>query len=1010
MMNRRALNVFYRRHNFTLAFIIIGAVVVGIGAFVVRDMRRSNQEVRHMYSDLVQDFDSTVELQYQTQESRRSMLYALTTTDSNRQLDYADQSRAAEAQVQELIEEAKKVASSASEAEATSNLEREWAVYLKIRDEVIGEILEGSIDAAIQRDLREGVPAFDRVRAALQALMQVQKEDAQHSVASVETSSNSSLLKLITISCLTLLLAGIAVKTIQKSKMLQVVRNNEQRFRSLIENSSDAIALFNKYGTVLYASPSTPQVLGYSPEELTASNVLEIIHADDRELVAERLRQALKQPRVGIDVLARARHKDGSWRWIEGSLTNLLDEPSVGAVVDNYRDVTERKRVDEEKAKLIVQIEDQRQRLNTIITSVPGMVWEAWGQPDVASQHTNFASDYVERLVGYSVDEWCTTPNMWLSIVHPDDRERAAREMGANYASGKGGTIEFRWITKEGDVIWVTTQYVIATDTDGTPIGVRGVTTNIDERKRAEEEQRRLQDERNQLLEQLQLQIDVMPLAFVISDTNYRTTSWNPAAERMFGFTKEEILGNAGYQLIVSAAARPYVEEVFGRIASGESISTLASENITKDGKTILCDWFAAPLKSANGSCIGIMAMAQDVTERKQGEVTRARLEAQLRQSQKMEAIGTLAGGIAHDFNNILAAIIGYCELALMDLPGDSKTTTRLNEVLKAGNRAKELVRQILTFSRQAEHDLKPIKVQPIIEEALKLLRASLPSSIDIRQNIEPAAPSILGDPTEIHQVVMNLGTNAWHAIKERDGVLEVRLTSLEIDTDFAAAHDLKPGPHIHLSVSDSGCGMDRATVERIFEPFFTTKPPGSGTGLGLAVVHGVIKKHGGAITVYSEPAKGTIFNLYWPVHDRDVAPAMPRPNVIPRGAGERILFVDDEESLASLGKSMLERLGYRVTTEISSVKALKLFAGQPGGFDLVITDQTMPNMSGVDLAKALLEIRPELPVILATGYSTAINPEKAHALGIRELLLKPNTAQSLGEAIRRALGQNGKE
>jgi PAS domain S-box-containing protein len=869
-MNRSALKVFYRRHNFTLAFIIIGAVVVGVGAFVVRDMRRSNQEVRHMYSDLVQDFDSTVELQYQTQEARRSMLYALTTTDSNRQLDYADQSRAAEAHVHGLIEEAKKVASSASEAEATSNLEREWAVYLKIRDEVIAQILEGSIDAAIQRDLREGVPAFDRVRAALQALMQVQKEDAQHSVASVETSSNSSLLKLITISFLTLLLAGIAVKTIQKSKMLQVVRNNEQRFRSLIENSSDAIALFNKYGTVLYASPSTPQVLGYSPEELTASNVLEIIHADDRELVAERLRQALKQPRVGIDVLARARHKDGSWRWIEGSLTNLLDEPSVGAVVDNYRDVTER--------------------------------------------------------------------------------------------------------------------------------------------KRAEEEQRRLQDERNQLLEQLQLQIDVMPLAFVISDTNYRTTSWNPAAERMFGFTKEEILGNAGYQLIVSAEARPFVEEIFGRIAGGESISTLASENITRDGKTILCDWFAAPLKSADGSCIGIMAMAQDVTERKQGEVTRARLEAQLRQSQKMEAIGTLAGGIAHDFNNILAAIIGYCELALMDLPGDSKTTTRLNEVLKAGNRAKELVKQILTFSRQAEHDLKPLKVQPIIEEALKLLRASLPSSIEIRQDIEATAPSILGDPTEIHQVVMNLGTNAWHAIKERDGVLEVRLTSLEIDTDFAAAHDLQPGPHIHLSVSDSGCGMDRATVERIFEPFFTTKPPGSGTGLGLAVVHGVIKKHGGAITVYSEPAKGTIFNLYWPVHDHDVAPAMPRPNVIPRGNGERILFVDDEESLASLGKSMLERMGYCVTTEISSVKALKLFSGQPSGFDLVITDQTMPNMSGVDLAKALIEIRPELPVILATGYSTAINPEKAQALGIRELLLKPNTAQSLGEAIRRALGQNRKE
>jgi PAS domain S-box-containing protein len=735
-MNLSALNAFYRRHGFSLAFILIGVIVVVVGALVVRDMRRSNLEVRHMYSDLVQDLDSTVELQYQTQEARRSMLYALTTTDSNRQVDYADQSRAADARVHELIDEAKKVASSVREAEATNKVDRDWAVYLKVRDEVIAEILEGSSEVAVQQDLREGVPAFDQVRDALRALNQVQKEGAQQSVALVETSSNRSLLKLIAILCLMQLLAGIAVKTVQKGQMLQVVQDKEQRFRSLIENSSDAIALFNEHGTILYASPSTPKVLGYTPEAITASNVLEIIHADDRKLVVARLNAALKKPRVGIEVLARARHKDGSWRWIEGTLTNLLDEPSIGAVVDNYR----------------------------------------------------------------------------------------------------------------------------------------------------------------------------------------------------------------------------------------------------------------------------------DVTERKQTEVERARLEGQLRQSQKMEAVGTLAGGIAHDFNNILGAIIGYSELALMDLAEDSTAARRVSEVLNAGNRAKDLVKQILTFSRQEEHERKPLRLQPIIGEALKLLRASLPSSIEIRQNIDAAASSILGDSTQIHQVLMNLCTNAWHAMDEHGGLLELALTTVQVDIDFANAHpDLKPGPHVRLVVSDTGKGMDRATVERIFEPFFTTKPPGSGTGLGLAVVHGIIKQFGGLISVYSEVGKGTTFNIYLPAHDRDAPPVL-TSTLVPRGNGEHILFVDDEESLASLGKSMLERLGYRVTTEISSVKALKIFSAQPLDFDLVITDQTMPQLSGTEFAKMLLEIQPQLPVILSTGYSTAINPEKARAMGIREFLSKPNTAQALGEAIQRALSVGRKE
>ena len=411
-----------------------------------------------------------------------------------------------------------------------------------------------------------------------------------------------------------------------------------------------------------------------------------------------------------------------------------------------------------------------------------------------------------------------------------------------------------------------------------------------------------------------------------------------------------------------------------------------------------------------NNHLVRAWGIHREITERKQAGAMQAKLEAQLRQAQKMEAIGTLAGGIAHDFNNILGAIIGYTELAVLDLAEEAPSRANLAEVLKAGNRAKALVRQILSFSRQEEHERKPIQLQPVIEEALKLLRATLPSTIEIRATLDPRSSMILGDLTQIHQVMMNLGTNASHAMSEHGGTLEVNLTSIDVDSIFAQTHtDLEPGRYLRLMVSDTGCGIDSSALDRIFEPFFTTKAPGAGTGLGLAVVHGVVKRHQGAISVYSEQGKGTTFNVYLPVHKVEDQQVVDEPKAIVIGNGERILFVDDEAPLAALGKSMLERLGYRVTAHTDSLQALNTFSAQANDFDLVITDQTMPSLSGAELAKLMLKIRPDLPVILATGYSTTINPEKAKSIGIRELLLKPNTTQTLGEAIRRALGPNGK-
>ena len=387
------------------------------------------------------------------------------------------------------------------------------------------------------------------------------------------------------------------------------------------------------------------------------------------------------------------------------------------------------------------------------------------------------------------------------------------------------------------------------------------------------------------------------------------------------------------------------------------------------------------------------------------------RKQQRSQQAQKMESIGTLAGGIAHDFNNILAAILGYSEFAAADLQGDHRVHSHLVEVLKAAGRARELVKQILTFSRQREPDRKLIEVGPILDEALNLLRASLPSTIEIIREIDPRVPSLLGDAVRIHQVMMNLGTNAMHAMSERGGILRVKLVGLDIDADAVQTHaDLHEGKYLRLSVSDTGSGIDPQTLERIFEPFFTTKGPGEGTGLGLATVYGIVKDHEGAISVDSQSGNGTTFNIYFPVHEGEVPESVIQSGEIPEGRGQQIMFVDDEAALALLGKERLERLGYKVTTHTSSVAALKAFHACPTQFDLVITDYTMPHLNGADLAINMLNVRPELAVIMLTGYSSTMNLERTTSIGIRELLIKPTTAQSIGEAVNRALAKKKEE
>jgi signal transduction histidine kinase/ActR/RegA family two-component response regulator len=403
--------------------------------------------------------------------------------------------------------------------------------------------------------------------------------------------------------------------------------------------------------------------------------------------------------------------------------------------------------------------------------------------------------------------------------------------------------------------------------------------------------------------------------------------------------------------------------------------------------------------------------LLQEIAERQQAQASQKKLEKQLQQVRKMEAIGTLAGGIAHDFNNILTSIIGYTELIEYSFQrGDplqkSDVLKDLDQIHKAGMRAKELVNQILAFSRQQDYQAIPLQIHIVIREALKFLKASIPKSIEIREKIVDHDTLVLADSTQIHQVVMNLCTNAYHSMRDTGGILAVELVHKEIHPYDKKISNLQltPGVYLLLKISDTGTGMPKEILDRIFDPYFTTKEKGEGTGMGLAVVHGIIKNHGGHITVYSEVGKGTSFYIYLPrIEQEDTKPEVMLTELVPTG-DEHILIIDDEPAITLMEKRLIEGLGYRVTSMTNPVDALALISAHPDMWDLVLTDMTMPKMNGAELAQKILKIRSDMPIILCTGFSELINEKKAKAIGVREYVMKPMIRKEIAQAIRRSL------
>ncbi|SHO51603.1 PAS domain S-box-containing protein [Desulfopila aestuarii DSM 18488] len=719
-----------------------------------------------------------------------------------------------------------------------------------------------------------------------------------------------------------------------------------------------------------FVSNGSLSLTGYEPEELTGNNggfYADLIEPEYRQDIWNKV-QSAAAANAPYEIEYPIRHRDGTvrWLWERGQMVNR-DGKQPSCFEGFIADITDKRKIREQitmQARVLAQISD-----SVTITELNGNIIDV----NVAQARAMKRSR-----------EWFIGKN--ISVFDLPLKTSPSQEEILQNTIGKGSWHgEVVNIASDGSLLYLDLRTNVIQDDNGKVIALCGVATDLTKARKREAELRRLV-----------LAIDQAAEIIMITDDKGRIEYVNPSFSLASGYSKEEIIGENPRIFKSGKHDDQFYNEMWEDLNAGR-IWQGRITNKKKDGSLYIQEGTISPVKDEKERIVNFVAVMRDITEMLD-------MEDRFLQAQRLEAIGTLAGGIAHDFNNILFPIIGAAEILHEDLPQGSSLHSYVTGIMDSALRAADLVKQILTFSRQGELKLKPVKVQIIVKEVVKLMRATLPSTINIRETVHKECPLIMADATQIHQVVMNLVTNAFHAMEKNGGRLTILLDSLQVNEDLADRLEVKAGRYVCLTVTDTGEGIDEKALPRIFDPYFTTKAEGKGTGLGLSVSHGIVRKFGGAIDVESKKGGGSTFRVYFPISNYGEQALLQFPDEKLQGGSERILLVDDEVSIVKLVNSMLTRLGYRVTSRTSSIEALELYLANPQQYDLVLTDLTMPNMTGERLAAEIKRVRPSLPVVVFTGFSEKMDDEKSQLMGVNGYLLKPVLKKDLAQILRQIL------
>lgn len=769
-------------------------------------------------------------------------------------------------------------------------------------------------------------------------------------------------------------------------RILRELGESEEQYRILFEQAAVGVAISDSYkGSFVRVNRKYSEIVGYSLEELYQESFQNITHPEDVDDDLQLLNQMLRGEIDEYSLEKRFLHKDGSVVWGKITVSPMWlkgDAPEYHIAI--LEDITQRKLLEQELAEKNTLLE------SVIMQSpVPIVVIKA---PDRKLLYINDAALEIVGIERSHLEIQLSDIESNVRFFNPDGSEYPLDETAIFLALQGVETINREVIIKgsDGTMRWVSGHANPVYNRNNEIIAAINIFPDITNQKRSEEAIRESE-------KRYRLFMEASPDPIVTYDIHGKALYINPAFTRIFGWTPEELLGRK--IPYVPDNAWPETNEMLKMLRSGVNYSGFSTRRLDKSGKEIDVVFSWGVWRDHNDNPAGSIVIVRDVTKE-------TMLKQQLMQAHKMESIGSLAGGIAHDFNNILSPIIGFSQILVHDLPPQSQNHEQAQTIFNAGMRARDLVKQILAFSRQSAHEFLPVKVQHILKEVLKLGRSSIPKSVTISEDIQSSCGPVMADSTQLHQVVMNLVTNAYHAVDNERGEITLRLTEIRLDIGDLVETALSPGNYALLSVADNGTGMPSDVLEKIFDPYFTTKKEGKGTGLGLSIVYGIVKDHKGDIRVYSEPGEGTTFNVYLPVIKNESSEySEDQSYQLELGhEHEHILLVDDEYLVARQQKQMLERLGYKVSVYNDSLRALDAINQGPGDFDLVVTDMSMPNLTGIQLAERIRTKNKKIPIVMCTGFATESTKAKIEEIGINHLLLKPLLIERLSRAVRDAL------